>query len=297
MGQSPWSWSRHRQLHRCVRAYAFDYHVARRGARADAPADLRQVWTLKRLVGFGQAVGIAVHRVAEEGLRRARAGRDPDLPALSAAACAAAAEDVARWRAGRFFEDPASTVGFEDAFYGVEGAEAGLDGLVGDLASQLAGLQAHPVWARLVAAASRVVEVEEFARWTWRGVPIVVALDVLVRDGQGGLVVVDWKTGHHADADAYRDQVALYASYAADRYGVAPERVRGLLVSTRTGGHTIVPWDAARRDALAEVVRASAARMAEVDARRGEGLGAAPLPPGDPTCASCRYRRACDREG
>ena len=62
------------------------------------------------------------------------------------------------------------------------------------------------------------LEVEELRQIQVDDIPVWVSLDALVRDGKGGFVIVDWKTGKNHTTEKVAGQLGIYALYVLDRY-------------------------------------------------------------------------------
>jgi DNA helicase-2/ATP-dependent DNA helicase PcrA len=77
--------------------------------------------------------------------------------------------------------------------------------------------------------------------------------DAAVDGGDGGFLVVDWKTSRHEDADPL--QLALYRLAWAELRGVPVDRVRAVFHYVRTGT-TVEPPDLPDRQALEAIAAA-----------------------------------------
>ncbi len=241
-----------------------------------------------------------MHAVAEWLLKDAARGRRVDPAGAVHRARARADAEIADARALRHRLDPKGTTGFVALEYGEDPGDAAWAEVRDDLAAQLDGLIRHPLLRRMLEVPDRLVEIERMARTRLGGVPVTVSLDALVSDGQGGLVIVDWKTGRDHDPDEVADQLAVYAAYVTHAYGVPVDRVVGLQASTRTGAHTAHPLDAARVEAVTERATASAAAMRALHPNPARDAvpehAAPPLEMGSAPCGRCRFRRVCNAD-
>ena len=279
-----WSWSRHRTFLRCERQYAFDYYVARRGRRRDADPRAVEIARLRSLVTPPQWVGQVVHSLAERALKAARSG-----PGAVDAARASWRADVAR--ALESTNGPT----FEASVYPELPAED-RGAILADALDQGEALLAHPLMRRLLAVPERIVEVEQHRQLRLGGLRVIVALDVLVRDPAGGLVVIDWKTGARPE-EVDPGQLALYVAAVAERFRAPTSRITALIGGTRTGAFYRVPVEEHDVAGLLTEATASAAgmraRLSDPDHDRAEESSFPRLPVGHETCARCVYRRAC----
>lgn len=292
-----WSVTRHRAFNGCRRRYWFDYYGSRDGWRSSAPPEARKLYRLKRLHGPSQWLGILVHEAAAQALDAARGKGGPSEAALKELTIRRAKRAVQDARAGLPALDPKRYVGFSAMHYGEELRAGSWEGVIEELGSLLDSLVAHPVFRRLVSVPERILEVEEMHRIHLGDVPAWVSLDALVRDGRGGLVVLDWKTGRfHVDATVDH-QLGVYAAYAQQ---VSPRaRTVGLHVDVRRGRHRRIDLSAADAEKAVTTATASfqAMRAMLPDSEQNDApRDLFPVRPADdPLCTTCRYREACNR--
>lgn len=283
-----WSWRRHQAFDDCPRRYALQYYGARGGGRAAAGSWHHWVWRLKRTSSVAQWSGLVVHRAAKRGLDAARGGRR--------VATARLVDGAAREARGRV---RAAEDGVEPFLEDLEGRDhASGAGLVEEVVEQVRRLADHPVFQRLLRVPGRILEVDRLHRDAVAGVPAYIAPDVVVDDGAGGRVVVDWKSGRVQDTATVDGQLAAYALYERER--AAPARVVGVHADTRAGTHRTVPFDDAVLDATAAAIQERVAAMRAVlpdpDHDDAPVEGFRRLEEGDPACARCRFRGPCGRD-
>ena len=65
----------------------------------------------------------------------------------------------------------------------------------------------------------RIRQIEDLNELHLNGVKVWVKLDVLMDDGQGGLVIVDWKTGRSHVDETVNTQLGIYGVYAKRNWG------------------------------------------------------------------------------
>lgn len=295
-----WSWSRHRSLETCHRRYFYDYYGSRHGWRRPVGDRARELYALKRLVGRSQWVGQRVHDIAAGVIGRWREGRDVVREELLADTARQTRRQIDDARRGLAALDPRKRTNFLVLFYEDDPGDAWWEDLVDEMCGQVEAWLDHPLAQRLHEVPERIREVEKLERLVVGEVPVWVSLDVLVEDGQGGFVVIDWKTGRHHVDEVVDGQLGVYGLYVHRRYGAPVDRVVGVHASTRFGDFRQHAIDAEGLRLTHELVHASAARMAALLADPGKDEADedrfARLPEGDPQCATCRYRRACGRE-
>ena len=147
--------------------------------------------------------------------------------------------------------------------------------------------------------AERWLEVESLASFLLDGVKVYVKLDVAIRDDDGHVLIVDWKTGRAPDPD-HSMQVATYALYAAERFGGKPSDVTTRLAHLATGSSEDVRLGSQALDAALSRIRASIRDMRQLlaDVERNQA-DEADFPPVDEPriCRRCNFRRVCVSEG
>lgn len=285
-----WSWSRHQTMAACLRRYGYDYYLARGGRGVHASPTAVLLRQLKGLQTRPQWLGLVVHGAAERSLQAARRGRPVDAAALRADVRAEAAAHIAAARAG-------GAPGFVELTYDGDPGDAAWDTTLAELDELLQRLFAHPLLTRLLAVPERIVEVEALHRFTLAGQAVAASPDVVVRDGAGGFVVIDWKSGRDITPEPYATQLTLYTLNAADRLRAPLDRVAAYVASVRDGRFYRIEVGPDQVAAATDLVATSAAAMRALlpdPARDAAPITAFPTrPSGDPACDGCRYRRAC----
>jgi CRISPR/Cas system-associated exonuclease Cas4 (RecB family) len=69
------------------------------------------------------------------------------------------------------------------------------------------------------------LEVEDFSSFNLDGTKIWAVLDCSFRTEDGGITIIDWKTGRSLSEDVSM-QLSCYAMYAMNKWGVEPENVK-----------------------------------------------------------------------
>ena len=166
---------------------------------------------------------------------------------------------------------------------------------------QVRALHVNRIFRRLEQVADRILEVEELRRFPVGDAEVYVALDVLVSDGKGGVVIIDWKTGDAHSDEVIAGQLGVYGIYATQVLGVPDDRVKAMHVNLRHGTETMHTVGPAEIEAARAEIAASVAEMREGLVDRAENVAdpaAYPLlPEGDARCRWCSFRRSCGREG
>ena len=69
------------------------------------------------------------------------------------------------------------------------------------------------------------LEVEDFSSFNLNNTKIWAVLDCSFRTDDGGITIIDWKTGRKMSEDVSM-QLSCYAMYAMDKWGIDPENVK-----------------------------------------------------------------------
>lgn len=295
-----WSHSRARAFGECLRAYWFTYYGSWGGWDVAAPPRARQAYLEKKLTTRAMWTGTVVHGVAEDSLRAARDYGPPSLAEATRRARNQARRDIEDSWTGRWEERPARRTGFAEHYYGREVTDADWDAAIAEIERQVGILYGHRIFRRLLQVPERIREVEDLRRFTVDGADVYVVLDVLVDDGRGGVVIIDWKTGDaHSDAEI-AGQLGVYGLYATRELGVPVDKVTALHVNLRHDTetrHAVGPEQIDRaRSTLAESVAAMRARLVDIAENVADEADFQPLAEDDRRCRWCNFRRVCGRE-
>ena len=295
-----WSHSRARTHSGCPRAYWLTYYGSWGGWDARAPAAVRAAYVQKKLTTRAMWTGTVVHGAAEEAIGRLRSGKWIDVEAGVELAVRTARADIEGSSSGRWLERPAKRTGFREHYYDepVDGAD--WEAAIAEIERQVRGLYANRIFRRIAQVPDRVLEVEELRRFRVGSTDVYAALDVLMSDGSGGVVILDWKTGEaHADEEIAA-QLGVYGIYATQQLGIAVDRVRAMHVNLRHGTettHTVGPAEIeAARAEIEHSVGQMRAKLRDVATNAADPEDYPMVPEEDRRCRWCNFRRTCDRE-
>ena len=302
-----WSWSRHKTFERCLRRYYLQHYAFWGGWEPGSPA--REIYIQKKLTSRPQWIGTTVHTAAEWVLKEVGRGHYPPPERVVerfGRIARRAVEDSSR---GIYRFRPKRAPGFVDHYYGLDTPEDRWEADLAEIERQIRGMFSNPVFLRLTDVPTRILEVERLEKLVLGDVPVWVSLDVLVSSEGGDLVVIDWKTGRHHDAETVARQLGVYGAYVIERYldaspAHAPDealaRVKVMYVNLR---EDTFETRGIARDSLDEtlgIVRDSAAamraRLSDVAENTAVEEDFPLLEEGDPECARCAFRRTCGRD-
>ncbi len=295
-----WSYSRDRMFRACLRRYWLNYYGSWGGWDSRAPEEARAIYRQKKLTSQAMWIGILVHEVAERALKSLGWAQVRGVEDSVAWIRSRGTSDVECSRTGKDSRRPSKRVEFQEHFYGADLPEGTWEEAVDEMERQVRNLFSHPVFQRMVAVKERILQVEELLQVDLMGVPVWVSLDVMMDDGRGGVVIVDWKTGKsHSDAEVGR-QMGIYGLYAQQELGLAPEQIQALHVNTRDGGHKAHPVDASQLEqSRQELVESSSAMKELLSDVEGNVALVEDFPmveSGSEECRFCSFRRTCGRE-
>lgn len=295
-----WSHSRARAFSGCRRAYWLTYYGSWGGWDPNAPPEARDAYVQKKLTTRAMWTGTVVHRVAEIALQRVRGGYYVDVEEATASALWAARDDIEGSRSGRWLQRPSKNVGFREHYYEEPVTEEAWAAALTEIERQVRALHVHRIFRRLQQVSDRILEVEELRRFPVGDAEVYVALDVLVSDGQGGVVILDWKTGDaHAD-EVIAAQLGVYGIYATQVLGVPEDKIKAMHVNLRHGTetmHTVGPGEiAAAREEIGRSVTEMREGLVNIAENVADPEAYPKIPEGDPRCGWCSFRRSCGRE-
>ena len=294
-----WSVSRARLFQDCRRKYWLNYYGSWNGWERDEAHEIREAYQQKKLTTRPMWIGTVVHEAAERALQGLE-WRVPEVEESARWAVQKAKRDIEVSLAEGYRRRPARIVAFSEHYYGLTGPEGDWQEELEEIERQVRGLFSNPVFLRMLAVPERILQVEQMLRVDLEGCPVWIVMDVMMDDGQGGVVIVDWKTGQSQDEERISQQLGVYGLYARDHLGLPSERIKALHVDLRARSHKSLPITEEQLASAAAWVGTSSAEMRaclvdEVgNVAREEDFP--PLPEGSEACSRCRFRRSCQRE-
>jgi hypothetical protein len=299
-----WSKSRHEKFAECRRAYFFAYYGSWGGWEAQHGSVVRELYVLKKLSSRWQWAGSLVHDALKRALARARG--TGELPALERVLEQTRAKARAEWASSReksYWREASRIVGLVEHEYGEAVPDADWKRLYEQVVEgSLRAFYASPVVEEIRRTPrERWLTVDELDSWQFEGTKIWVAIDFAYRDADGRVHVLDWKTGKERGVD--HTQVAIYALYAKQKWGVPTDAVVGglvyLVANGVPGGErvSVAADDAALADCTT-AMRASIGAMKAALADPSQNVAreeAFPRVEERDRCRRCPFRRPCGR--
>ena len=289
-----WSFSRHRTFHDCPRKYWFHYYGSWEGWSDDAPAEAQELYRLKNITGLHLLAGDVVHRAIEAALHAWKDGKEPDAAVIVQWCKEEMQRGFKESREERWRESPKRFTRLFEHHYGPAPKR--------ELLLRIGEKVGGSIRTFVTSSAFGVIRETDPQKWLpmetldsfdFHGTKVYAVPDFACHYGDE-VLLFDWKTGRKDGRN--KDQVVLYALFAAAKWGVDPERVRGAPVYLQQGGDfEPVAVTAEDRDRVAGVMRDSIAEMrgrladAETNTARKEDFEAKPAH----LCRWCNFRGVC----
>lgn len=202
-------------------------------------------------------------------------------------------QDAARHRLGTAFDTLANTKGNRliEAAFGLE-AEEDLDRRIREeKADALTQLDAFFTdhWPRY--RDLEILAFEELERFPVGEHPVWVSADLVVKEADGTVVLVDWKTGRRESDASESVQLTGYLIWAAERFQVPLGQLAGELVWLRSGRVDRTTRSPKQVQQLREQIAQDSAAMLAID-----DYAAVTASPEEGRCLRCNFLPLC-REG
>lgn len=299
------SWSRHRMFYRCPRKLYWQYYGSWRGWEDDAPDQAVLAYRLKNMKNLAMLVGETFHEELGEILRR-RSERPAGVPVGQLR------DDMERrllkrlresrnqdWR--RHGNPKSYAILFEDYYQSGVSEQMQADAIA-TLRNCAEGLAGSGFGRRVFAVPKqrlRFIDPKDFAerRVSLNGLVLYASPDLVVEDEQGGLHIIDWKTGKLFKPDLA--QLAIYGLFVQEKFGHPMERMTAHLVYVTAAGHETVAniaegMEEARRE-IATYVADVSSRLTDAAANEAADMARFPMTENRLLCRSCNFRQLCNR--
>lgn len=280
----------------CPRAYWYNYYGSWGGWEATASQEMRDAYIQKKLTSAPAWTGTMVHSIAERLLNRVRKGLNIDEEETANLAIDAASQEISDSERGRGLQRPSKITHFQEHYYG---QAVDWDPLVDEIERQVRGIFRNRVFQRLLTVPERIMEVEQLRRFPVGRDEVWAALDVLVSDGSGGVVIIDWKTGEAHDDNDIAAQLGVYGLYASGVLHIPEDRILAMHVNLRYATETRHPVGPVQIDLARQTIAQSMAHMrsllVDVENNIANKEDFELIPEGSSRCQWCNFRRACGR--
>ena len=293
------SWSRTRatSLAVCRRRYWFQYYLKWNGWEWNASDEKKLAYRLSQMTNLAMLAGSAAHIAIKALLESVRDGQP-----LACAAEEIAAQHMNRvWQGARqraWLQRPKQQPPLFELYYS-EGPPREALAHFGDLARAcVRNFECSPLFARFCRtdpatwlAIDDGPQFDDPNALAIDGARVWALPDFALRDGDT-CVIFDWKTGVQKPEDEL--QILSYALHARDRWGFAPEKIRGIAVHLAVAPcvEREIPVTRAALDAVTARIRADLATMREL-AQHAERADAFALAADTRVCGECFFLEMC----
>ena len=224
--QFSWSISRDRVFQSCPRQYCFNYYGYWGGWENDAPKRIRQIYILKQLQNRYMWAGAKVHDCINRTLTNVQRGISVlDVDQIVDITLNQMREEFRSSREKRYLTHPKTCALFEHE-YDVPISDADWKKTADNMEQCLRNFYSSETFNMLKGLPQQMwLEVEDFSSFNLNNTKIWAVLDCSFRTEDGGITIIDWKTGRSMSKDVSM-QLSCYAMYAMEKWGVDPEKVK-----------------------------------------------------------------------
>jgi CRISPR/Cas system-associated exonuclease Cas4 (RecB family) len=221
-----WSISRDRIFQICPRQYYFNYYAYRSGWERDAPERTRQIYILKNLKNRFMWAGEKVHDCIKHTLTNLRRSISVlDVEQIISITLNQMREEFRSSREKRYLTHTKTCALFEHE-YDVSILDADWKKTADNMELCLRNFYSSETFDMLKVLPRQMwLEVEDFSSFNLNNTKIWAVLDCSFRTEDGGVTIIDWKTGRSISEDVSM-QLSCYAMYAMDKWGIDPENVK-----------------------------------------------------------------------
>jgi CRISPR/Cas system-associated exonuclease Cas4 (RecB family) len=221
-----WSISRDRVFQTCPRQYYLNYYGYWGGWETAAPARTRQIYILKNLKNRHMWAGAKVHECINHTLTNLQRGISVlDVDQIIDITLNQMREEFRSSREKRYLAHPKSCALFEHE-YEVQVSNDEWKRVADSMELCLRNFYSSDTFNTLNKLPQQMwLEVEDFSSFNLNNTKIWAVLDCSFRTEDGGVTIIDWKTGRSVSEDVSM-QLACYAMYAMEKWGVDPEKVK-----------------------------------------------------------------------
>jgi CRISPR/Cas system-associated exonuclease Cas4 (RecB family) len=133
-------------------------------------------------------------------------------------------------------------------------------------------------------------------RVVWNGLTLYGSPDLVVADQNGGLHIIDWKTGKPFKPDLA--QLAVYGLFVTEKFGVPLERLTAHLIYVSAGTreeHNVLEGVEEAKRGIATYVADVQDRLTDVAANVAGDIDRFPMTEKRALCRTCNFRELCGR--
>ena len=293
-----WSISRDRIFQTCPRQYYFNYYGYWGGWEINAPQRVKQIYVLKQLKNSYMWAGEKVHDCIERTLTNLQRGISVlDVDQIVDITLSQMREEFRSSREKRYHIKPKTCALFEHE-YDVPISAGDWKKIAGNMEQCLRNFYSSETFNMLKELPRRMwLEVEDFSSFNMNNTKIWAVLDCSFRTEDGGVTIIDWKTGRKMSEDVSM-QLSCYAMYAMDKWGVDPENVKLIEYNLFTNHGSEFNVGASEIENTKTYIAGSIADMQSLLLNVGENVAkdeaAFQKVEDERVRADCNFRRVCE---
>jgi CRISPR/Cas system-associated exonuclease Cas4 (RecB family) len=290
--------SRDRVFQTCPRQYYFNYYGYWGGWETDALERSRQIYILKQLMNRYMWAGSKVHDCIKHTLTNLQRGisvlEDDQIVSITLNQMR---EEFRSSRDKRYLTHPKTCALFEHE-YDLDILDADWKRIAVDMEQCLRNFYGSETFDMLKELPKQMwLEVEDFSSFNLDNTKIWAVLDCSFQTEDGGITIIDWKTGRKMSEDVSM-QLSCYAMYATEKWGVDPEKVKLIEYNLLANQGAEFTVGASEIENTKTYIAGSIADMQSLLVDVGENVpkeeNAFQKVEDERTRANCNFRKVCD---
>jgi CRISPR/Cas system-associated exonuclease Cas4 (RecB family) len=290
--------SRDRVFQTCPRQYYFNYYGYWGGWETDALERSRQIYILKQLMNRYMWAGSKVHDCIKHTLTNLQRGisvlEDDQIVSITLNQMR---EEFRSSRDKRYLTHPKTCALFEHE-YDLDILDADWKRIAVDMEQCLRNFYGSETFDMLKELPKQMwLEVEDFSSFNLDNTKIWAVLDCSFQTEDGGITIIDWKTGRKTSEDVSM-QLSCYAMYATEKWGVDPEKVKLIEYNLLANQGAEFTVGASEIENTKTYIAGSIADMQSLLVDVGENVpkeeNAFQKVEDERTRANCNFRKVCD---
>jgi CRISPR/Cas system-associated exonuclease Cas4 (RecB family) len=290
--------SRDRVFQTCPRQYYFNYYGYWGGWETDALERTRQIYILKQLMNRYMWAGSKVHDCIKHTLTNLQRGisvlEDDQIVSITLNQMR---EEFRSSRDKRYLTHPKTCALFEHE-YDLDILDADWKRIAVDMEQCLRNFYGSETFDMLKELPKQMwLEVEDFSSFNLDNTKIWAVLDCSFQTEDGGITIIDWKTGRKTSEDVSM-QLSCYAMYATEKWGVDPEKVKLIEYNLLANQGAEFTVGASEIENTKTYIAGSIADMQSLLVDVGENVpkeeNAFQKVEDERTRANCNFRKVCD---
>lgn len=218
-----WSVTRSNHFFTCLRLYYFAHYGFWNGWHLDAPERVRRIYVLKFMKSLVLWAGIIVHDTIKAVLEElAKGGELPPLADVQEFARQKLREGWKQAISRDWLQDPKRNVNLAELYFGNGQSlpRETTDALKTRVYEALESFYFSQAFRDMMAAGTENwFPVDVLDSFDFEGTKVFCAPDAAYRRPDGGVVIIDWKTGGE-NATALRTQLGCYVIYGMNKWNV-----------------------------------------------------------------------------